>query len=357
MSAGLCEIVSCATVQQNLDNTFAASNMRPEKLPFLSYVMSPENRAASNFEITGPSKVKTLQIIYDQPMLTSDVSQNGSGCTASTEECDTYQTYTFDSTANDYVEFTVSPTDLVGTCEENSAFIARKIQKRLNVLKEKISENLADTAVSDRGAWSVDTANIDGTNVTATDILQVNTRLVDGTPNVINSALFEQVSTALDMSRIENAGIFGKNDLASFLRRSFAGADDSIGYNLKAMMERYGIAMMYDRHLASSIDAIGATNLAVGIGSIVPVGFSLYEAQANKVNNGTDIAETIYDPETGMKFDLRVHRVCDAWNFNIRATYQFYTWPDDLYKSGSNWEGVKGLAAIEATCTDLQPCS
>ena len=357
MSAGLCEIISCATVQQNLDNTFAAGNMRPEKLPFLSYVMSAENRAASNFELTGKSKKKTLQIIYDQPLLESDVSQNGSACSASTTECDTYQTYTFDTEVNEYLEFTVGPQDLVGTCEENSAFIARKVQKRIEALKLKVSQNLADTAVSDRGNWSVDTANIDGTNVTAANILQVNTRLVDGTPNVINLALFEQVSTALEMSRIERAGVFGKNDLASFLRRSFAGADDSIGYNLKAMMERYGIAMMYDRHLATAVDAIGATNLAVGIGSIIPVGFSLYEAEANKVNNGTDIAETIYDPETGMKFDLRVQRVCDDWNFNIRATYEFKTWPDDMYKTGSNFEGTKGLAAIEATCTDLQPCA
>ena len=154
MSAGLCEIISCATVQQNLDNTFAAGNMRPEKLPFLSYVMSPENRAASNFELTGKSKKKTLQIIYDQPLLESDVSQNGSGCSASTAECDTYQTYTFDTEVNEYLEFTVSPQDLVGTCEENSAFIARKIQKRVDALKLKVSQNLADTAVSDRGSWS-----------------------------------------------------------------------------------------------------------------------------------------------------------------------------------------------------------
>lgn len=357
MSAGLCEIIDCPTVQKHLDETFAASNMRPEKLPFLSYVMSAENRSAADFEIVGTSKKRTLQITYDQPMLTSEVSQNGSGCSASTEECDTYQTYTFDTTQNEYVEFTVSPQDLVGTCEENSAFIARKINKRIEVLKEAVSENLAATAVSDRGAWSQDTANIDGTNVTAGDVLEVNTKLVDGTPKVANSALWEQVNTALMMSRIEDAGIFGKNELASYLRRSMAGADDSVGYNLLAMLQRYGVAVTYDRHLADAIDAISATNLAVGRGSIIPAGFSLYEAEANKVNNGTDIAETIFDPETGMKFDLRVQRVCDDWNFNIRATYQFYTWPEDLYKSGSNYEGVKGLAALAVTCTDLQSCS
>ena len=75
------------------------------------------------------------------------------------------------------------------------------------------------------------------------------------------------------------------------------------------------------------------------------------------MNNQTDIADTIYDPETGMKFDLRIQRVCDDWNINVRATYQFYTWPDDLYQVGSNFEGVKGLAAIEVVCDDLQECA
>jgi hypothetical protein len=357
MSAGLCEIIACPTIQQHLDNTFAAGNMRPEKLPFLSYVMSESNRSAASFEITGTSKVRTLQITYDQPMLESEVGSNGSGCAASTAECDTYQTYEFDTTANRFLEFTVSPQDLVGTCEENSAFIARKIQKRIDALKLAVSGDLADTATSDRGIWSVDTATIGGTNMSANDVLEFNTLITSGTPNIMNSALFEQIRTALEMSRIEDAGIFGGNELASYLRKSAGGADDGIGLNLMAQMERYGIAMLYDRQLTDSLTAINATNLAVGRGSIIPAGFSLYEAEANKMNNQTDIADTIYDPETGMKFDLRIQRVCDDWNINIRATYQFYTWPDDLYQVGSNFEGVKGLAAIEVVCDDLQECA
>jgi len=357
MSAGLCEIIDCPTMQKHIDDTFRAGNMRPEKLPFLSYVMSEANRNASSFEIADKGKVRPVQVVYDQPLLTSEVGSDGSGCSASTEECDTYQTYDFDTTANRYSEFTVGLTDLVGTCEENSAFIARKIQKRINAIKEAVSEDLADAATSDRGNWSVDTANVDGTNLNATDVLEVNTLLTAGTPSIPNAAIFEQLRTAMEMSRIEEAGIFGGNDLASAVRRAMAGGVDSLGYNLATMLERYGVAAMYDRHLTDSLTAINATNLAVGIGSIVPVGFSLYEADGASVNNGTDIAQTMFDPETGMKFDLRVQRVCDDWNFNIRATYQFYTWPDDLYQSGSNFEGVKGLAAVEVVCDDLQACA
>jgi hypothetical protein len=205
----------------------------------------------------------------------------------------------------------------------------------------------------------VDTDTIDGTDVNAAGILEVNTTLDNGTnARILNSALFEQIQTALSMSRINGASIFGANELASYLRRAMAaGSQDGIGYDLMAMIQRYGIAAVYDRHLTAALASVNATNLAVGLGSIVPVGFSLYEAECNKLNDSANIANTIYDPETGMKFDYRMVRDCDDWNIVIKATYDFYTAPDYLYKVGSNFEGVKGLAAIEVVCTDLTPCA
>ena len=64
MSYGVCEIIDCQTIQQWLDDTFLAGNMRAETLPFLNYVMSEENRNASNFEIVGAGKVRTIQVNY-----------------------------------------------------------------------------------------------------------------------------------------------------------------------------------------------------------------------------------------------------------------------------------------------------
>ncbi len=357
MSAGLCEIIDCPTMQQHLDDTFAASNMRPEKLPFLTYVTSEANRAASNFEIVGNSKKRTVQVTYDQPLLASEAKSDGSGCTSTNDECDTYQTYTFDTESNRYSDFRVSKQDLVGTCEENSAFIARKLKKHMEVVKLALSEDLADMATSDRGNWSVDTDGIDGVDVNATDVLEVNTSL-SGTPRIPNSVLFEQLKMAFEMSNFDEVGIFGASPLVSFARRAAAGGDsDALGYSISAMLERYGIAMSYDRHLTDSLTAINATNLAVGIGSIVPAGFALYEAEANKVNSDIRVADVMYDPETGIKFDVNIQEDCDVWSVIVRATYEFYSWPNDLYKSGSNWEGVKGFAAIENVCTDLQECA
>ena len=218
---------------------------------------------------------------------------------------------------------------------------------------------IKDVFVTYPAGKSVDTDSIDGVNVNGAGILEVNTTLDNGTnARIVNSPLFEQIQLALQMSRINGAGIFGAAGLASYIRRAIAGgSQDGIGYDLLAMIQRYGIAAVYDRHLTAALAGVNATNLAVGMGSIVPVGFSLYEAECNKLNDSSNVANTIYDPATGMKFDYRMTRPCDDWNIVIKASYQFYTAPDYLYKVGSNFEGVKGLAGIAVTCTDLTPCA
>lgn len=360
MSQSLCEIVTCPAIQNSLDSAFAnQNNMAPIALPFLTHVMSEGNRSASTIKgLTGASKVRQVEIVYDQPFLTSDIKENTSGCAASHTECDFVETYSFDTSLNVGKDFTVSPSDLVGTCEENSAFVARKVQKIINGIKEKESERLALAAATQFGAWSQDTANILGTNLSG-DILQVNTTLANGTDaRPVNSALFEQIQTALLMSRINGASIFGANELASYLRKAIAGgSSDGLGYDLMAIIERFGLAAVYDRHLTTALAAVNASNLAVGLGSIVPVGFSLYEADFNKLSDSSNIADTIFDPATGMKFDYRMQRLCDDWNINIRATYQYYTAPAYLYQVGSNFEGVKGLAALAVVCDDLSACA
>ena len=142
MSQSLCEIVTCPAIQNSLDSAFAnQNNMAPIALPFLTHVMSEGNRSASTIKgLTGASKVRQVEIVYDQPFLTSDINENTSGCDASHTECDFVETYSFDTTLNVGKDFTVSPSDLVGTCEENSALVARKVQKIINGIKEKESE-------------------------------------------------------------------------------------------------------------------------------------------------------------------------------------------------------------------------
>ena len=102
-----------------LDSAFAnQNNMAPVTLPFLTHIMSEGNRSQSTIKfLTGASKVRQVEIQYDQPFLEDEIETNLTGCKASSEECDYVETYTFDPTENVGKTLLVSPSDLTGTAD------------------------------------------------------------------------------------------------------------------------------------------------------------------------------------------------------------------------------------------------
>lgn len=348
-------------IQDRLDDVYlGASNLTATKTPFLDFVLSPENVATFDLQkrMSRDGKVRSVELRFDQAKLASEVSSNLSGCTATGTDCQNTKDYTFNPDLNRGMDFTLGLTELTESFETNTETIAKALRLRMDAIKDAISIDLATAAVAAAGAWSGDTSDIDGVAV-ANDVLQVNTTLANGTgaARIANPVLFEQIRTALEMSNYGTTGIFGGNELASYVRRAIAGSDSAVGYNLRAMLDAYGIGATYDRNLATVLSGVGAaTNLAVGLGSIAPVGFSLYAADGAKIRQEDSIADTIYDPATGMMFDFRMTRPCDEWLIQVRSTYQFFYLPDDRYKAGHNLERVNGIGQIGVTCADLASC-
>jgi len=293
MSQSICEIVPMNGVQAMLDSAFAnQNNMEAPETPFLDHIMSEGNRSRSTIKLlTGASKVRGVEIQYDQPLLTSAVNENVTGCVATREECDYVETYDFDETQNIGLDLKVYQSELTRTAEENCAFIARKVQKMIVALKEAQAERLGLFAAASFGKWSQDTGNIAGVNVNGAGILEVNTTLDNGTnARPRNSVLYNQIRTALKISRINGAAIFGGLELEQYLRTALAGGSmDSLGFDLGAMIRAFGLATAYDRYLSDALTSVNATDLAVGLGSIVPVGFAKYDADCNKKNDSSNI--------------------------------------------------------------------
>lgn len=363
MSQSLCDVVKAPAIQDVLDNQFStAQNMRPTATPLLSYVMTEENRSAFRIDqaiSSNTGKLRSVEIIYDQPMLETDITAMVDACSADRELCDFTKTYDF--TATPYgSQFKLGVGTLSESIEVNSSRISREVARMIEGIKQYYSEQLAIWAAANAGAWSQDTATIDGTNVTVANVLQVNTTLANGTnARIPNAVLFEQINRALEMSRFTQAGIFGANDLVSFLRRALAGGQNTIlGYDIREMLAQFGVGMQYDRHVAAAVAGLNntSTNLAVMRGAIAPVGFALYESDNAKIQQADSVADVIYDPETGMKFDFRMTRPCDEWVISLSANYQFFGLPTNLYQVGSNWEGVTGIGLVGVTCDDLTPC-
>ena len=329
--------------------------MSPENMGVLQFVLSEENRRGATVTPVGrPSKSIPVQVIYDQPFLTSELDTNLSGCVATDSACDLTKTYTLDTTQNIGKTLKVSPHDLVGTAEENSAFVARQVAKLIDLVEQGLAENLAAAIAAQYGRWSVDTASIRGVGVTA-NILQVND--YEGATAATNKKLFRQVRQAIQRSRLVSPIVAG-GGMEGYAMDAMTGGESADGINLLAQAQRYGFAPVYDRFLSDALASVSATDAVIGLGSIVPLGFSIFENDFNKVEAADQIATTIYSPRTGAKMDYIMSRPCadEDWNIIVRATYDFVTLPNDLYKTGSNFEGVKNLALLNVTCDDQAPC-
>jgi hypothetical protein len=359
MSA-ICELVSCEAIQQTLDTAFGYDNMAPENLGTLAYVFSPENvNAAQVTAVTGrPSKVNPVKVIWDQRFTEDEIEEGRGGCSMSDTICDLSTVYNFDTTVAYHKGFAVDALDLAGTCEENSSIIARKVAKLINLADIHNAKLLADAIAAQYGRWSVDTANGRGVAVSG-NILQVNDYLGPQNGGGVNPVLMQQIRKALQKSRIEGGIVSGGDALDDYFQRSFTRNNSSLfGWDITEMVNRYGFAPVYDRYLADALAAVNATNAAIGRGGVVPLVFNLFAEQFNKMNDSTNIADVVFSPNTGIPYDLIIHRPCptDPWNVSISTSVDFVTMPDELYKATDNLFGVKNLALLNVTCEDLAPC-
>ena len=357
MSQNICEIVSPEAIQQNLIDSFGMDNMRPDSVDALSYVVSPENTSvAAVTRVTGmPSKVNPVKVIYDQRLLEDEGFEGRGTCSIDNTECDLTAVYNFDTSAAFHNGFKVTPLELAGTAEENSAFVARKLQKYINWADQKSAKKLAGVVAAQYGRWSTDTNNIRGVGMTG-QVLQVNDYI--GTSGEPNPVLFQQIRKALMLTRIEGGVVAGGLALGDYAERAFSRNGAASGWDLGEMAARYGFAPVYDRYLADELATVNATNAAIGRGSVIPLIFNLFAEPFNQMNDSTNRAFVVTSPVTGIPYDVKIHRDCaeNPWNIIVTGTIDFVTMPDDMYKVGDRLADTKGLAVLNVTCDDLTPC-
>ena len=362
MSTVLCDLVQLNAVQARLDQLYidGSKHLMGQKTPLLNYVMSQENKSAFDLEreMSRDGKIRGVQIRFKQAKLPSEVQEDITGCDATGQVCQVWQDYDFDPDHNFGLTLKLGVGELKDNPDENTATIAEEVRLMIQAIKERYHQDLCEYVAANLGGWSSDTGDIDGVAVAA-GLLKVNTTLPSDSNalRIANPVLFEQLAMAFDINEYGSLGIFGAAELASYVRRAQFGSDSATGYNLRAALDQFGIGATYDRVLAAELASAGnATNVAVGIGAIAPVGWSLYDSQGAKIQQTDSIADTIFDPETGMKFEFRMTRPCDDWEIQVRARYQWFNLPDNRYKTGHPLDGVNNIGGIQVTCDNLQSC-
>jgi len=349
------EIIDCVKIQGQLDDLWqnpTALIKATEATPHLAYTLSPQNRAGVDIAISdGRGKIRTVEVIYEQRMLTSEVGENvPHGCSTDGDEADKVHTYEMDVDTNINSQTKIDPSDLVGTCEEDNAYIARKLNLHLDAMRRKLAEKVAEQSVAALGGWATDVENVTADSL----IVQA---WINNQTYAPNPSLWTDLDAALMLSQFGEAGIFGDQILWKAARAASVGGVADFGINLRDMLERYGKGVMYDRFVTAALTASGQNSIAQALGAAQVVFWNKYANPALVKGDDSSKAFVINDPVLGIPVDVRLFWDCDVLNVNLHITHKLITLPDDLFKVGDRMRGVNGLAGITVdNCATPDPC-
>lgn len=347
-------IIDCPAIQGMLDDHWKNPTQlikQEDTLPHLAMMLSPANNTADIAISDGKGKIRTVEVIYEQRMLETDIAENMEhGCSAVGDEDDFIETYEMDITRNLGDQLRIDPSDLVGTCEEDNAYIARKVERSLAGIRLAMAKRLATDTVAELGTWA---SNVE--NVTADSLIVQ--AWINNQTYAPNPSLWTDLDAAMMISNFGAGGVFGDQILWKAARAASVGGVADFGIDIRAMLERYGKGVFYDRHVTAALSASGQNAIAQSLGAAQVVFWNKYANPALVKGDDSSKAFVINDPVFGYPIDFRAYWDCDVLNIKLIVTPKVITLPTDLFQVGDRMRGVNGLAGITVdNCATPDPC-
>ena len=336
-------------MQERLNQMFLAGNtsMIREETPFVEFLKSPLNAENISQRVSpGGGKTRTVEVTYEQRILSSDVNENTSNptCTASTERGNCLETYEIDTTQNLHVEQVIDIKDLEKNCMSNENWLAIQINKMVDVLVRAAEEKYAEEAQLLLGGWATDVDNVDANNALNVETLR------GGTTDELAPFTMEDIELALKQSAFPGGVIFSGSTLWKYVRRAQAGCcNTSVGADIRQLLMDYGMAVLYGREVATAMGG-NNHNLVVAPGAAALLEYNRVEAWdglSDMFANARNYAnQMVIDPQTGLQFDLYVKDDCGSLQMNLFHTGKLVGLPDDMFPTGDRYDGVNFMADI-----------
>lgn len=352
------EIIDCVKIQGALNDLWPNPTRilkEEEARPHLAYTLSPQNNTADVAISGGRGKTRIVELTYQQRMLESEIQENvAHGCSASGVEADKVKQYEMDITRNIGTETVIDPADLVGTCEEDTAYIARKLELHLAAMRDKMASRIANDVVAELGNWA---SNVENLNVGGNLVVQA---FINNQTYAPNPSLWIDLDEAMMLTNFREAGIFGNQILRRAARAAAVGGVADFGINLREALEQYGKGVFYDRFVTNALTAAagGQASIVQALGAAQVVFWNKYANPALVKNDDSSKAFVINDPVYGYPVDVRLFWDCDVLNVKLIATPKVITLPTDMFKVGDRMEGVNGIAGITVdNCATPEPCA
>lgn len=351
-------MIACPNIQDALNSNFLtcdAANMF-DSAPLFEFLNSNLNRSGYSQRVApGQGKVRTIELMYEQRILESEVTSPGTDytCTASTKRGNLATTCTIDPLAYLQAEELIEDTDFTYICEANQDVVARKINKLISVLEASAATRVTNQAVALIGGVSDDIAAGEKVTVGSDEFFRIATAKADGS---IDPRGMSDLDFLMKKSNYcSGAPIFGSN-LYKYMQLMQAGCCSTEGLDLGALLSKYGMAAMYDRRVNAALATLagesGANYAFMALPGALQIVWYVKNdngiAEAAGVIQGANYQKrVIYSPRFGFPIDLTMQDNCGSVSIIVRANPKVCALPSDLFAPTDHMNGVTFVNGIK----------
>lgn len=347
-------LTACPNVQERANEIFQFGDTLNgqifEPMPFLEFVAGTS--ALDQRINSGEGRIRTVEILYDQFILESDVDSNVDNpvCVASDVRGNCSQTYEIDTTQNIGVGEKITLSHFRQQCESNPDYFARVMLKLINAADRKTATKTATQATGLTGKWNENEgANIDGITSFTNDELVIPTLKSDGD---MEPFTMEAINAALMVSLYDSSTfLVGGFPLYQYYRRMLAGCCANQGVDLADIQAQYGYAVAYDKRIASAFAA--DETLAIRAGALQLVRFNQapwIDDLPNYFKEARDYTHFVMtSPQTGIPYDVSIKDDCGTVHINVVGTTKLFGAPSDMFPTGSDYDGITFANVIKVT--------
>ena len=329
-------------MQMSLSELFIEVGQR-EQLPFLEFLLSPENAKLIRTEVSpGGGKLKTVQARWIQRLPETEVEEGGDilTCTSTNTYGDSTTTYTVDTTDTYTASQLINAADIARHCQENSRYVLESIMRLMDVLDRKVASAAAVQAVSKIGNWGTD---VEGFYTVTSDCLVIDT--ING--NEPNPFAIADIQQATRMANYPSAPVaFGGAAMQRYANAMAAGCCSQYGINLLEITQQNGFGFAYDSRLAAA-QGSQTKALITTAGALQWLSFNLAEWNAGITPvAGSNYSKTLLFTPAGLPVDLTMKDDCGNLSIVLTTTGILAALPTDIYEASDKFAGVNYVNCV-----------
>lgn len=339
----------CKDLQRTLQEVWGTSVSRVESLPLLS-ALSDMAQPLQPVLSPGGGKVRKLETVIFPRELESSVTEASSRvCTAETKVDEHLFEYEIDPNDLLQTEFYFEADDFNEYCLSNADFLNRTIANKIEVLRRAAATKIAGEVALMPGNWGSDVA-VDGNNA----LVVATKHNVAGDPAVDT---LQKIDFATRMQTMY-AGpyiVAGGADLYNYIELVRSGCCYNGGIDIGEIYDRFGMAAIYDKRLATELNGTGADSLAIDMNTIQLVNYVQAPWRDGmpylepRIIGGNGWGFVFSDTVSGLLFDVRMKHDCGRVDVVIDTVITAKSLPNNMFKEGDEFYGVNWINKLKVT--------